>query len=208
MDFSIKQAGKVIWDYLSLYDTPEKAEAIFLCGGSTLSPPDKAAELYRRGFAKDIFFLTKGGTFSLPQWKGQESLVYYKRLKLLGIPKELIHWKMSCINTLEEAQQSVPFIKSFGINPKTVILISRPVHQRRAYATFKKQHPTVTFISVPGDEVFHLDHDLVIRLDGELERLQTYAQKGDLEPQHLDKKVLEAWKILQTEVKHGSLNYG
>ena len=88
-----------------------------------------------------------------------------------------------------------------GIEPKKVILIARPVHQRRAYATFKKQHADVSFINAPGDEVYHVDNELIERLVGELKRLQEYAEKGDLEPQRFDEQIIEAMHVLTKEGK-------
>ena len=193
------QAAKILLDFLCLKDQVKKADAIFILGGSSLSPVKKAAELFKKGFSDKIFFISYGGTFTNPDWKEGEAKMYYKTLRALGIPDKNIFWEEATDNTLDEAKYAISFMKKRGVAPKTVILISRPVHQRRAFATFKKQNPDVRFINIPADEKFSIDKKLIERLIGEMDRLKKYAEKGDLEPQPLNRKLHSAWERLRKE---------
>ena len=195
-----KRIAKKIWDFLKIKDAAQKADAIFILGGSSLIPVVKAAELYKKGFSKKIVFISKGGTFTNPKWKDGEAKTYFRKLLSLGIPKKDILWVGLTSNTLDEAKKAIRFMKESEINPKKVILTSRPLHQRRAYATFRKQNPKTQFINVPSDESFRFTKKIAERLVGEIERLFLYAKKGDLEFQKFDKSLLEDYKALKNFV--------
>ena len=194
----VKSAAIKIWDFLKIKDAAHKADAIFILGSSSLLPVTKAAELYKKGFSKKIVFISTGGTFTNPKWKAGEAKTYLRKLLSLGIPKKDILWAELTSNTLDEAKRGIRFMRKKGLNPKKVILVDRPVHQRRAYATFKKQNPKVNFINVSSDEKFHPSSSLIGRLLAEVERLETYAKKGDFERQYLDKDIRVAYKILKS----------
>ena len=192
-----EKAAKIILDFLGPKDQLKNADAIFILGGSSLSPVKKAAVLFKKGFSDKIFFTSYGGTFTNLEWKDGEAKMYYKTLRALGIPDKNIFWKEATDNTLDEAKYAISFMKKRGVAPKTVILISRPVHQRRAFATFKKQNPSVSFINVPADEKFSIDKKLIERLIGEIKRLKKYAKKGDLVTQKFPKEVVAAFLFLK-----------
>lgn len=196
----VKSAAKKIWDFLKIVEAEQNADAIFILGGSSLLPVKKAAEIYKEGYSKKIAFISTGGTFTNPRWKDGEARTYFRTLLSLGIPRKDILWGELTSNTIDEAKEAIRFIRSKDLNPKKVILVDRPVHQRRAFATFKKQNPKVQFINVPCNESFRFTKGLVKRILAELERLKTYARKGDLEPQKLDKNLLEECNTLKNFV--------
>lgn len=119
---------------------------------------------------------------------------YLRKLSELGIPEEVMFYpkdkRDETTNTLMEAQQFISFIRKHGLDPKTVILVSRSVHQLRATLTFRKQCPAVEFISCPSEET--LNGELVPRLLSEIERIQSYGLKGDLVNVKIPTDVLEA----------------
>ena len=196
----VKNAAKKIWNFLKIKDAAQKADAIFVLGGSSLLPVAKAAELYKKGFSKKIVFISTGGTFTNPKWKSGEAKTYFRKLLMLGIPKKDILWAELTSNTLDEAKKAIRFMKESGLSPKKVILTSRPLHQRRAYATFRKQNPEAQFINVPSDEAFRFTKKIAERLVEEIERLVLYAKKGDIEFQNFDKSLLEDYKALKNFV--------
>jgi len=192
-----EKAAKILLDFLCLKDQVKKADAIFVLGGSSLFPVKKAAVLFKKGFSDKIFFISYGGTFTNPDWKEGEAKMYYKTLRALGIPDKNILLEEATDNTLDEAKYAISFMKKRGVDPKTVILISRPVHQRRAFATFKKQNPRVRFINSPADESYEINKELIERLAGEIKRLKKYGRKGDLVTQKFPEEVISAFLFLE-----------
>lgn len=194
----IQEQAKIIWDYLNIVDVPQKADVIFVLGGSTINPIKKAAKLFKADFASKIAFISIGGTFGSKYWKMSESAKYHQELLNLGIKENCILYDELSRNTLEEARLAIPFFKKNKLNAKKVILVSRPVHQRRAYATFAKQWPQIKFINCPADEKLTIhDKDLLLRLTQEIERLDLYGKKGDILVQKHSNKVDRAYKQLK-----------
>ena len=200
MHLKLKTKIKLVYDWLAISDPLEKADCIFLVGGSSLLPAAKAADLYRKGYASKIFFDAKGGTFSNPEFmkKGGESIVFYQELLRLGVPEKDLYYKNEAMNTLEEVQIAVPLMQENGINPKSIILVDRPIHQRREYATFLKHFPEIKFINCPADEECDYSRDTIEWLTMETERLKKYADKGDLILQNMPLDISYAYKVLKS----------
>ncbi len=186
------EACKIIFDYLCLRHEEQRTDVIFVVGGSTLGPPEKAAELHRARWAPLIAFIDIGGTFGPKD--GTTAELYHKKLFALGIPETTMVWAPLAHNTLEEASTAIPFLRQRGIHPRTVILVARSIHARRAWTTFQKQWPRIKFVSCPADEPF--DPAETSRLLAELERLETYGKAGDLLPQEIPPEVRRACKPL------------
>jgi uncharacterized SAM-binding protein YcdF (DUF218 family) len=195
----IKAAAKTVWDFLNLTDPPQAADIIFIFGGATLDPALKAIELYMANYASKIAFVSKGGgTFSDKNDPTSEVKRYMQVLLDKKISQQDIICEELSSNTLQEAQKAIPFLKKNGLDPQTMILVSRPVHQKRAWATFAKQWPEINYINCPADEQLDMgDNKLLLRLVQETERLVKYGTKGDLVPQDIPEKVLVAVELLK-----------
>jgi uncharacterized SAM-binding protein YcdF (DUF218 family) len=201
---TLEKAAQVFYEYLKMEDAPEPADAIFLLGGSTLGPTKKASELYKAGYAPNIAFLAIGGTYGGDkEWGMPEFEKYREVLKHDGIPDDAVLSEGKGTNTLNEVQAAIPFLKEHGVDPQKVILVSRPIHQRRAYATFREQYPEVTYINCPANEPLDVnDADTRQRLVAEAERLLDYSKKGDIEKQEIPFAVLRAAATIRVELKN------
>ena len=73
------------------------------------------------------------------------------------------------------------------------------MHQRRAAATFQKQHPDVQYFNRPDGEP--LTVELLPRLVQEVDRLQEYGKKGDIEMQVIPTDVLETVEKIRKHLK-------
>lgn len=199
----LEKAVETFFGYLNLKDKPEKADVIFIVGGSSIKPTEKAAQLYKDGYAKKIAFTALGGTYGGDKiWGMPEYEMYKKTLINLGIKEDAIVTRGLATNTLNEAQEAIPFLTENNIDVKKMILVSRPVHQRRAFATFEKQHPEVKYINCPADEPLDLnDLDTRKRLVAEAERLLDYSKKNDLEKQEIPYGVLRAAATIRMDLK-------
>lgn len=198
-----------LYDLLAHREKPSEADAIFILGAGSLGPVKKAAELWRQGFAKYIAFTSKGGKFGgnmlfgKPEWQR-----YAEVLDAEGIPEKFLLYptsELTTTNTLVEARTAIPFLDTQATRDEVtrVILVSRPVHQLRAWATFKKQWPAVQFFSCPCDEELTIEH--LDRMLGELDRLREYADKGDTLKVEFPPKILaieaELRRVLKPEQK-------
>lgn len=62
-----------------------------------------------------------------------------------------------------------------------MILVSRPFHQRRAYDTFRQQHPDTEYINCPSDEPLDTNDPVSnLRIVQEVERLFKYSKRKEI----------------------------
>lgn len=202
-DGKLERAATIFFNYLKIEDQPQVSDSIFILGGSSLAPVTKASELYRAGYSSHIAFISTGGRFGGDTvWGKPENEMYRETLQASGIPQEAIVSDGITTNTLEEARAAIPFLEQRGMDPKKIILVARPIHQRRAFATFRQQHPEVQYLNCPADEPLDLnDLDTRKRLVAEAERLLDYARKGDIEKQEIPQEILRAAATIRMDLK-------
>lgn len=201
MNAKTKKALKIVFEYLAVSDKPQRADAIFVATSFSLNPPKKAAELHKRGWAKYIVMVGIEGTFSDYSWKDSQLNTYKSELLKSGVPESAIIAEPLATNSLLEAKKSIPLLRKHGIEPKKITIVDRPEHQRREWATFAKQWPEIEFINCPADGPLKYDQKMLDLCVAEIERLGTYAQKGDILPQKFPKEVISAWNYLEPKVE-------
>jgi uncharacterized SAM-binding protein YcdF (DUF218 family) len=181
-------------------DVDEKT-AIFILGAGSTGPAREAAEIFLDATVNSpIFFTSAGGRFGGNVVFGrQEFEEYASILHKYRVPEEYIHYPSDDLkhttNTLMEAKGAIPFIRSHMDNVRRVILCSRPVHQRRALATFRKHYPDIEYVNAPCSELLTTEH--LLRIVQEVDRLKEYGAKGDLEVQIIPKHVTEICEQLR-----------
>ncbi len=188
---------------MKIENISEVSDVIFILGGSILAPVEKAYELYKAGYTPKIAFISTGGSFGGEKiWGMPENEKYREIIEKLSVsPDDIISERLTK-NTLIEATQAIPFLERNGIQPEKVILISRPIHQCRAFATFEQQYPEVAYINCPANETLDFnDKDTLERLVGEAERLLDYFKKGDIKNQEIPFRILRAAAIIRMELK-------
>ncbi len=199
----LKKAMQTFFEYLKVEDKPERSDAIFLFGGSTVGPAEKGAELYKKGYSEHVVAIATKGSFSNKDWEVPENEKYKEVLEKLKVPPEAILTESISDNTLVEAREAIPFIRKNGIDPKQIIIVSRPIHQRRAWATFQEQHPEIKYINCPADEPLDMDDlDTRKRLVAEAERLLNYSKKGDVKKQEIPYSILRAAARIRIDLKN------
>lgn len=191
---TLTHAAQLVFDYLNYQEQPTTADAIMVFGAATLGPISHAYELYTQRFAPVIAFISVGGTFGGDKiWGMSEAKKYRRVLHAKGMPRAAILSSELSSNTLEESQMILPFLADHDLHPQKMILISRPVHQRRAWATFRQHNPRIAAISCPAHELVDVtSRDTLARLVQEIDRLAKYADKGDLVPQQISPAIHEA----------------
>lgn len=197
-----QEAAIAIYNHLRVESDPAYGDAIYILGGSTLGPAERASLLYHEGFASKIACVSKGGTFAAYDSSGNmisEASRYKQYLTKQGIHPDDLWMVDETPNTLAEAKRAIPFMCEKGATINTLILCSRPFHQRRAWGTFRNQYPTIDYLNCPAaDEVLdttRIEH--LQRLVGEIEREVGYTKKGDLNLPPTPYEVLDATDIVR-----------
>lgn len=190
-------------NWLAISDNLEQSDLIFLFGGAILEIPEKGFELYKKSYALEIIVTGDNGTFGNPEWNKPSANIYFDFLIEKGVPRENLVIQNKSTNTLEDVLLALPIINEKQIKIDKVILVSRPVHQRRAFATFAKYFPETKIINSPCKEKYanSLNNDelqnLKIRCIQEYERLIKYAKKGDILKQEIPPEIEQSYACLK-----------
>lgn len=192
-----------LWDWLAITDKPEPCDVIFLFGGAVINIAEKGLELYEQGLSEHVVTTGNTGTFGNPEWDKPIADIFASFLVARGVPEGVITIQNKSMNTLEDVTIALPMLDVQQIPHAKVAVVSRPVHQRRAFATYKKQDPNACIINVPCVEVRPSklsDSELLetaIRCCQEYERLIQYAAKRDLVAQDIPEEVKAAYESLK-----------
>jgi hypothetical protein len=200
MTKNIKELTTTIFDWLAIKDPLEKSDLIFVFGGPTLSQVKKAKQIFDQGFAPYILVTGNTGTFNNPDWNKPIANIFCDFLVENKVNPENILVQNTSMNTLEDVTCSIPIIKAKFQNFQKVILVSNPMHQRRCFATFKKQFPfDIEIINQAGDEpdLAKAGEEEVISIGTrclqEYERLIKYSQEGDIETSIIPENVTNSY---------------
>ena len=150
-----------ISNFIFISGTPEKADAIFLPGGSHPEQPEYAAQLYIKGFAK--WLIPSGGvSVKRDKWPGVRSKadVYngdYKTdcefftdvLIKNGVPAQAIVGEDKSGHTRDNAFFSRKAVDEKGIEIKTAIIVCKAFHARRCLMLYQMAFPDVSFTVCP-----------------------------------------------------------
>lgn len=132
-------------EYLTPSDTLARADAIVVLSGG----PDRidwGTKLYLEGWAPRLVLV--GAALDKSGPSNAEAM---RKIALrAGVPDTAIFLEEESTNTLENATLGKKILDSFGA--KSIILVTSPYHQRRAYETFKKvyEKEAINIINSPS----------------------------------------------------------
>jgi uncharacterized SAM-binding protein YcdF (DUF218 family) len=130
--------------------------------------------------------------------------VHYREYAIRhGVPEAAILVEPLARNTGENIEYTRKMLLGHKVKVDSIVLVSRPHQQRRAYATAKKIWPDVEVLcsseSLPLDEYVEPigDTDKIINmLVGDTQRITLYASKGFAVPQTVPAVVESAYRRL------------
>ncbi|MFD9024740.1 YdcF family protein [Streptomyces parvulus] len=192
-----------LWDYHQMGHTPRPCSVAIGLGSHDLGVADTAAELYERGMAPLIVFSGATSPTTRERMPRGEAVHYRERALELGVPGSAILVEPRARNTGDNIRFSRELLEEAGAEVSSVLLISKPYEERRAYATARKLWPEVEIISASSPMTLNEyvdslgDARMVIdMLVGALQRLLVYPGQGYLVSQPVPADVIEAYERL------------
>lgn len=196
----IETLARTVVDFL-IDSIPEnklpETDAIFVFGHYDPRPALQAAKLWKMGKAPKIIISGKGRD-KIPQDFETEADFYASLIEKEGVPRSALILEKGSTNTLENVRLGIGESEANGPHPQSLILCSLPPLLRRSLATFRKQFPDV---SVYGSAFEMLTEEFLVparlkRIIEEFDRLNDYAEKGDIVPVRIPDSVGAAVKEL------------
>jgi uncharacterized SAM-binding protein YcdF (DUF218 family) len=193
-----------VWDYHQMGHSPRPCSVAIGLGSHDLGVADTAVDFYKRGMAPLLLFTGATSPTTRERMPRGEAVHYRERALELGVPSEAILVEPRAHNTGENIRFSRELLEEAGVEVSSVLLISKPYEERRAYATARKLWPEVEVISASAPMTFEEyvdsigDARLVIdMLVGALQRLKIYPEQGFMIRQPVPADAIEAYERLR-----------
>ncbi|WP_329616682.1 YdcF family protein [Streptomyces brevispora] len=195
-----------LWDYHQMGHTVRPCSVAIGLGSHDLGVADAAVALYKRGMAPLLVFTGATSPTTRERMPRGEAVHYRERAIELGVPSSAVLVEPRARNTGENIRFSKALLEEVGAEVSSVLLISKPYEERRAYATACKAWPGVEIVSASTSMTLNeyvdsiQDARLVIdMLVGALQRLLIYPEQGFMTEQPVPDDVLEAYERLCRE---------
>lgn len=118
--------------WLGLTDGLQKADAIVaISGGDTPARTNEAIRLYHEQWAPALIF---SGAAQDPQSPSNAEMMRQTAIRA-GVPPSAIEVEEQAGDTMDNAAETAKIVRAKGY--KTIILVTSPYHQRRAWLEFK-----------------------------------------------------------------------
>ncbi|MGW2281138.1 YdcF family protein [Streptomyces sp. NPDC001770] len=195
--------AQLIWDYHQMGHSLKRCSVAIGLGSHDLGVADTSADLYQRGYVPLVLFTGATSPTTRERMPRGEAVHYRERAVELGVPSSAVLVEPRARNTGENIRFSREVLEGAGVEVASVLLISKPYEERRAYATARKLWSEVEFVSASTpmtlDEYVDSigDARLVIdMLTGALQRLMVYPDQGFMIRQPVPADVAKAYQRL------------
>lgn len=197
------ELAQVLWDYLQMHHSLQKADCIFTLGSNDLRVAERAADIYLQGWAPLIIFSGGLGRLTSDLWVEPEADQFAKIAIDKGVPAAAILIENKSTNTGENVRFTQQLLKERELDPQRFIVVQKPYMERRAYATFKKHwpdkellvtSPRLSFEEYPTKDI-SLERVIHIMV-GDMQRIKLYYEKGFQIYQEIPDHVWQAYEEL------------
>lgn len=197
------QDAQAIWDYHQMGHELLPCSAAIGLGSHDLGVASFAAELYHEGMFPIIVFSGATSKTTAARFPRGEAVHYREHALSLGVPDSAILVEPKAGNTGQNIAYSREAFAEASITVTTLLLISKPYMERRAYATCRKVWPEVEpvcaseplkfddYVQAIGDEKLVID-----MLVGDLQRVIEYPTQGFAIAQAVPENVRVAYNRL------------
>lgn len=177
--------ARLIWEYHQLHHPLRPCSAAIGLGSYDLGVARRAAELFTRDLFPVVVFT--GGNSAMTKGLLPRGEAVHLREEALakGMPESSILLETHATHTGENISLSRELLRQRGYDVTSVLLISMPYMERRAFATFRQQWSEIDVVCASEPTTFETflaqsgDYRLVIEdLVGDLQRIIEYPTRG------------------------------
>jgi uncharacterized SAM-binding protein YcdF (DUF218 family) len=195
--------ARTIWNYHLMHHPLEPVDVGIGLGSHDLGVATFAAKLYHEGLLPMVVFTGATSRTTAARFPRGEAVHYREHAIQLGVPSDAIRIETRAANTGENLSLTRYLLATTDTPVKTVLLISKPYMERRAYATCQKVWPEVRpicasepigfdeYVASIGDPKLVLD-----MLVGDLQRVMEYPALGFAIEQPVPETVKTAYRHL------------
>ncbi|MFG2841260.1 YdcF family protein [Streptomyces zaomyceticus] len=197
----------ILWSFQQMGHEPRPCSVGIGLGSHDLGVADATVDLFRRGMFPLIVFTGATSRTTEERMPKGEAEHYQERALELGVPASVILVEPNARNTGENVRFSRSLLDDHGVQVSSILLVSKPYEERRAYATARKLWPEVDVVSASTDMRLEEyvdsigDRRLVLdMLVGAQQRLLLYPERGFTIAQDVPEDVTAAYGRLRSAV--------
>ena len=198
---------QVIWDYLGMHQTPQKADIIVGFGNFNTDIARRAAELYHQGYAPKILFTGGLGRNTEGMLPEPEAHRFAKVAMECGVPEADIILEDKSRNTKENIDFTRALLEEGNIPHGRILGVHQPFMERRITAAMGVYWPGQSFtVTAPQVTIpYYLErakqqgiteNASVSVIVGDFQRIELYAKLGYQLPQYIPPEAWEAYHKL------------
>ncbi|MEU4779746.1 YdcF family protein [Micromonospora sp. NPDC023633] len=199
----IRADVETLWRYHDMHHELRPCDVGIGLGSHDLGVAVIATRLFHEGLFPWIVFTGANAPTTVERFPRGEAVHYREYAVEQGVPAESILVEPSATNTAENLEYSRALLAERQITVRSVLIMSRPYQQRRAYATCKLMWPEVDVVCASNplelDDYVCSIGDLrrvVDMLVGDTQRIEVYAERGFAIPQEMSDEVRAAFERL------------
>jgi uncharacterized SAM-binding protein YcdF (DUF218 family) len=192
-----------IWDYHQMRHQLRPCSAAIGLGSHDLGVAAFAADLHRAGLFEVLVFSGSNSPTTATRFPRGEAVHFAEHAMQLGVPQTAIIIEPRAANTGQNINYSRQALREAGVTVESVLLISKPYMERRAFATTRRIWPEVEAVCASEPLTFDEylksigDEKLVIdMLVGDLQRIIEYPTLGFAVAQDVPDPVEGAYRRL------------
>lgn len=198
-----RQAAQLIWDHHHMRHEPHACDAAIVLGCNDIGVSTYAVNLYKAGLFPTLVFTGGNSQATSSVFPRGEAVHFYEHARSLGVPARAMLLEPKAANTGQNIAYARDVLAAAGVRPRSVLLVTMPYMERRAFATFRRQWPEVeavcasdplsfdAYVKVMGDEEAVID-----MMVGDLQRVIEYPALGFAVPQKVPEDVHAAYESL------------
>lgn len=207
MDQQTYERAETLWNYHLMKHQIAKADAILVLCSHDERVAERAAQLFREGWAPLVIFSGGQGSITKTLWDEPEAERFARIAVELGVPRESILIEAHSTNTGENIHFTKRLLAERSLDLQKFILVQKPYMERRAFATVLKLWPEKEWIVTSPQVSFreYVAHytnqalsvtDVVGIMVGDLQRIKIYPDRGYQIAQEIPDEVWTAFEEL------------
>ncbi|WP_327116489.1 YdcF family protein [Streptomyces sp. NBC_01341] len=198
--------AQLLWDFQQMRHDPQPCSVGIGLGSHDLGVADATVNLYQRSMFPLILFTGATSRTTRDRMPRGEAEHYRERALELGVPASAILVEPRARNTGENINFARELLAERSVEVSSVLLVSKPYEERRAYATARRLWPGVAIVSASAPMTLSeyvdsmKDPRLVLdMLVGAQQRLLVYPEQGFMIRQEVPDSVAAAYERLCAE---------
>lgn len=218
LPIDIVDAAHILWDFHAVHHTVKPCDVMLVLGSHDLQVPDHAAMLYKQNMAPLVVCSggiahTDPGDLLVTGWDRSEADVFADILIEQGVPADKILREQHAKNTGQNFSLTRDLLTEKGIHFKSMLAVTKPYMERRAWATADIQLPGID-VTVTAPRAPMLDYlsqsekgiatEIAIMV-GDVQRLIHYPVQGFMSEQPINDQVHQAFGYLVDKGFTGNL---